>query len=84
MDDITVDMQHEEEMIDNADGVSTLSQLKEIKETQTQIVDSMKGILDFITELPKMDYTVEEDGKKVTKSGPLWTLIKKAKKVGAF
>ena len=81
MTDKPIDIQHEEEMAANAEGVSTLSQLNDIRKTQEQIVDSLKQITDFITALPKQEY---EDENGVKKNGPLWELIKRAKKVGAF
>jgi len=75
-----IDMQHEEEMAKS----DVLQQIKEIKDDQHKILDAMKEIVTFIKDLPRADYTVEKDGVKEVKSGPLWALIKKAKKVGAF
>ena len=82
--DTPPDIQHEEEMTKDAEGVSTLSLLKEIKEDQQGIIDAMKEIVSFIKDLAKTDYEEEVDGKKVQKAGLLWTLIKRAKKIGAF
>ena len=70
-----VDIQHEEEMA--KDDLNT--QLREIRDMQSKIVDSMQTITTFITDLPKQ-YIDKEN----TKPGPLWNLIKAAKKIGSF
>jgi FKBP-type peptidyl-prolyl cis-trans isomerase (trigger factor) len=75
-----IDMQHEEEIA--KDDVNT--KLAKIENQQAQIVESLKDMVKFLQDMVKMDYEVEEDGKKVAKTGPLWKLIKAAKKIGSF
>lgn len=82
-----IDIQHEETVEEKKPEDLTImktEQLDRMEKNQEQIVGILKEIVSFIKDLPKADYEVEKDGKKVQKEGPLWTLIKRAKKIGAF